>query len=101
MIDQYSLIIVINKVCVLEYFLMSYRAKTNTKSSVLLIFQALNELRKKTPGKSHHAVNLGPFPCVSFDDFLERVKSVVDAGDHFSSSTMASLIAYVHAEKSQ
>ena len=50
---------------------------------VYQITQALNKLKKKTWGDSHHSVNLRPSTRVSFEEFIEKVKAVVDAGDYF------------------
>ena len=47
------------------------------------IAQALNKLIKKTLGNSHHIVNLRPSSKFPFDEYIERVKDVVDAGDFF------------------
>ena len=47
------------------------------------IAQALNKLRKKPWGNSHHIVNLRPSTRVPFDKYIERVKDVVDARDFF------------------
>ena len=47
------------------------------------IAQALNKLRNKTWGDSHHILNLRPYTRVPFDGYIERVKDVVDAGDFF------------------
>ena len=47
------------------------------------IAQALNKERKKPWGNSHHIVNLRPSTRVPFDECIERVKDVVDAGYFF------------------
>ena len=47
------------------------------------IAQALNKLGRKTWGDSHHIVNLRPSTRVTFDDYIQRVKDVVDAGNFF------------------
>ena len=44
--------------------------------------QALNKLRK-TLVDSHHLVNLCPSTKFPFDEYIERLKYVVDAGDFF------------------
>ena len=43
----------------------------------------LNKLGKKSRGNYHHIVNLRPSTRVTFDEYIERVKDVVDAGDFF------------------
>ena len=45
------------------------------------ISQALNKPRKKPSGNYHHIVNLLPSTWVPFDEYIEKVKDVVDAGD--------------------
>ena len=46
------------------------------------IAQALNKLRKKTWGDSHRIVNLRPYlQDIPFDEYIEKVKDAVDAGD--------------------
>ena len=47
------------------------------------ITQALNKLRKKPWGDSHHIVNLRPYTRVPFDEYIERVKDVMDAVEFF------------------
>ena len=47
------------------------------------IAQALNKLRRKTWGNSRHIVNLRPSTQVPFDEYIEKVKDVMDAGDFF------------------
>ena len=47
------------------------------------IAQELNKQRKKTWGDSNHIFNLRPSTQVPFDDYTDRVKNVVDAGDFF------------------
>ena len=43
------------------------------------ISQKLNKPRKKPWGDSHHIVNMLPSTRVPFDEYIERVKDVVDA----------------------
>ena len=47
------------------------------------IAQELNKLRKKTWGDYQHLVNLGTSTRVPFDEYIERVKDVVDDGEFF------------------
>ena len=82
-VDQYALIIVANKVC--NLCVLFYLSVANYYINMPLfdcqIAQALNKLRKKTWGDSHHILKLHPSTRVPFDDYIERVKDVVDAGD--------------------
>ena len=58
---------------------------TNNKCSTSfnLTSQALNKLKKKTWRDSHHRVNIRPSKNVLFEEFIDRVKEVVDSGYYF------------------
>ena len=48
-----------------------------------LTSQALNKLKKKIWGDSHHSVNLHLSNRVMFEEYIDRLKEVVDSGYYF------------------
>ena len=46
-------------------------------------FTGIKWTKKQTWGNSQYIVNLRPYTQFRFDDYIEKVKDVVDAGDFF------------------
>ena len=63
-------------------FCNDYDDVTNVMHFIYRTTQALNKLRKNTWCESHNKVNLCLSTIVPFNEYIERVKDVVDSGDY-------------------